>query len=221
MAEAAAPARPDRFTLLYALAWAGGAVAYTPLLTILLPGHVARLAGAEAGISWLAQIALAGALAASAGNILFGYLSDRTGTRRPWIAVGLVLSTFLLPAIGLARTLPGLIAAIVAWQLAINMMLGPLSAWAGDRVPDRRKGLLGGLMAFAPGAGALSGALVTQPGLALEGQRLWLVAGIVVAGLGMITNFAAIPHYPVWAIIVMGFYVLVIWALTTQRRHYR
>ena len=47
------------------------------------------------------------------------------------------------------------------------------------------------------------------------------VAGIVVAGLGMITNFAAIPHYPVWAIIVMGFYVLVIWALTTQRRHYR
>ena len=47
------------------------------------------------------------------------------------------------------------------------------------------------------------------------------VTGIVVAGLGMITNFAAIPHYPVWAIIVMGFYVLVIWALTTQMRHYR
>ena len=192
--------------LLYALAWAGGAVAYTPLLTILLPGRVAGLAGSEAGIGWLAQIALAGALAASAGSIAFGFLSDITRNRRVWIAVGLVLSSALLPLIGRAQTLDGLIFAIVGWQLALNMMLAPLAAWAGDQVPDRRKGMLGGFMAFAPAFGALSGAIVTQPGLAQEGQRLGLVALMVVACVLPILLFAprrsvALPrHEPAPAI---------------------
>lgn len=181
MAEAAPAARPDSFILLYALAWAGGAIAYTPLLTILLPSHVASLAGTDAGIGWLARIALAGALAASLGNVAFGYLSDITGNRRGWIAGGMVLSALLLPQIGKAQTLDGLIAAVVAWQLALNMMLAPLAAWAGDRVPDSSKGLLGGLMAIAPGAGALSGALVTQPGLIPGPERLAVVALIVAA----------------------------------------
>lgn len=181
MVEPDTPARPDRFILLYALAWAGAAAAYTPLLTILLPGHVAGLVGTTEGIGWLAKIALAGALAASVGNLLFGYLSDLTGHRRVWIAAGLVLSCLLLPLIEAARQLDELIGLIVAWQLALNMMLAPLAAWAGDRVPDGRKGLLGGLMAFAPGVGALSGAIVTQPGLAEPGQRLELVALIVLA----------------------------------------
>lgn len=192
--------------LLYALAWAGGAVAYTPLLTILLPGRVAGLAGSEAGIGWLAQIALAGALAASAGSIAFGFLSDITRNRRVWIAVGLVLSSALLPLIGRAQTLDGLIFAIIGWQLALNMMLAPLAAWAGDQVPDGRKGMLGGFMAFAPAFGAVSGAIVTQPGLAQEGQRLALVALMVVACVLPILLFAprrsvALPrHEPAPAI---------------------
>jgi hypothetical protein len=67
----------------------------------------------------------------------------------------------------------------MCWQLSLNMMLAPLAAMAGDRVPDSRKGLLGGLLAFAPGLGALSGALVTIPGLAADHARLGLVAAIV------------------------------------------
>lgn len=130
-------------------------------------------------MDWLAYIALAGALAASAGGIIFGYLSDVSRNRRGWIAAGLVLSCLLLILTGRADTLPELIVAIIAWQLALNMMLGPLAAWAGDMVPHRRKGMLGGLMAFAPGMGALSGAVVTHPGLAADDQRLWLVAGLV------------------------------------------
>jgi hypothetical protein len=47
------------------------------------------------------------------------------------------------------------------------------------------------------------------------------VIGIIIAGLGMLTNFAALPHYPFWAIVLIGFYALVIWSLTTQMRHYR
>ena len=165
-----------RFVLLYALAWAGGVIGYTPLLTILLPMQVAGLAGRVAGVDWLAWIALAGAIAASLGGILFGWLSDITGNRRGWIAVGLVLSSLLLVAVGRMESLGGLIVTIVAWQLALNMMLGPLSAWAGDVVPDRAKGLLGGMMAFAPGLGALAGVIVTQPGVGTGTLRLELVA---------------------------------------------
>ena len=196
MGEPPSESGPDRFILRYALAWAGGAVAYTPLLTILLPGRIAGLAGSQAGVSWLAQLALAGALAASAGNILFGYLSDITGHRRGWIAAGLVLSCLLLPLIDQAQTLPALIAVVVAWQLALNMMLGPLAAWAGDRVPDRRKGLLGGLMAFAPGAGALCGAIVTLPGLVDPGERLEVVAAVVALCVSPVLLWPGSPDLP-------------------------
>lgn len=179
MVDRARRASADRFIFLSALAWAGGTIAYTPLLTTLLPARVAELAGREAGVDWLAWIALAGALAASVGGILFGWLSDITRNRRGWIATGLLLVTGLLLSFSQLTQLSELIAGIILWQLALNMMLGPLSAWAADLVPDRRKGLLGGLLAFAPGLGALAGALVTLPGLATGDERLWMVAGLV------------------------------------------
>ena len=47
------------------------------------------------------------------------------------------------------------------------------------------------------------------------------VGGIIVAGLGILTNFAALPHYPLWALVVIAFYALVIWSLSTQMKHYR
>lgn len=64
-------------------------------------------------------------MAASAGHLLFGWLSDVTGRRRPWVAAGLLLSCLLLLAIGHAVSLPELLALIIAWQLAINMMMSP------------------------------------------------------------------------------------------------
>jgi MFS family permease len=181
VAEPAGATATDRFVLRYALAWAGGMVAYTPLLTVLLPVKVAALAGEQARVDWLATIALVGAVAASLSGILFGYLSDITRNRRGWIAAGLVLSCGLLQAIGEAQSRTGLICAIALWQLALNMMLGPLAALAGDVVPDDHKGRLGGLMAFAPGLGALSGAVVTLPWLADPQVRLMLIAAMVVA----------------------------------------
>lgn len=175
-----APAKASgRFLLLYALAWAGTSIAYVPFLTILLPVRVAGLAGAQAGIGWLAYLSFGGALAASAGHLLFGWISDITGTRRPWIMLGLLLSCLLLASVARATSLPMLLALIIAWQLALNMMMAPLAALAGDSVPDDQKGLLGGLLAFGPGLGALSGSLVTWPGLISGDGRLGLVAALV------------------------------------------
>lgn len=197
MSEDRAQSRQSaRFLYLYALAACGGAVAYVPFLTILLPLRATEL-GAGGALDLLAIIAFCGAISASAGNILFGWLSDRTETRVPWIAVGLALSSTLLVAMPLVSDPRALIALIVVWQLALNMMLGPLSAWAGDLVPDGQKGLLGGLLAFAPAIGALSGSLVTIEGLANAEQRLGLIAGAVIALVAPVLLFARplpMPH---------------------------
>lgn len=170
---------PLALLLLYALAWSGGSIAYIPFLTILLPVRVESLAGTAGSVGWLAYLAFGGAIAASSGAILFGYLSDVTRRRKLWIALGLALSCLLLVGFSQAGTFPALLAVLVLWQLALNLMLAPLAAWAGDWVPDAQKGLLGGLLAFAPALGAFAGAVVTWPGLASADWRLVAVALMV------------------------------------------
>lgn len=172
-------AQPASFLWLYAIAWAGGAVAYVPFLTILLPVRLALIAGDDK-VRWLAVITFFGALAASVGGILFGWLSDRSRRRKPWIVGGLVLSVLLLLSVPLAVTPIALLLLIVCWQLALNMMLSPLAAWAADHVPAQQLGTLGGLLAFSPAMGSIAGAIVTMPGLSGPDGRLAIVALLVV-----------------------------------------
>jgi hypothetical protein len=42
--------------------------------------------------------------------------------------------------------------------------------------------------------------------------------GVIVAGLAAIINFAWLPYYPVWSIILIAVSVAVIWALTAHGR---
>ena len=168
------------FLWLFALAWAGGAIAYVPFLTIWLPLRVISIAGPDS-VRTLGLITFCGAIAASIGNISFGWLSDWAGTRRPWIAAGLALTAVLLVLMGRAGDVPTVLALVLCWQFALNMMLGPLSAWAADRVPRHKTGLLGGLMALAPALGALSGIIVTVPSFASAQQRLSLIAAMMCA----------------------------------------
>jgi hypothetical protein len=42
--------------------------------------------------------------------------------------------------------------------------------------------------------------------------------GVIVAGLAVIANFAWLPYYPVWSIILIAVSVAVIWALTAHGR---
>lgn len=172
--------QPASFLWLYAIAWAGGAVAYVPFLTILLPVRLDGLAGGER-VQWLAYITFFGAVAASVGGILFGWLSDRTRRRRPWIIAGLAGSILLLLSVPLVTSPMSLLLLIVCWQLALNMMLAPLAAWAADHVPRHQLGTLGGLLAFSPALGSIAGAIVTIPGLSGPDGRLAIVAGLVAA----------------------------------------
>jgi len=172
--------QPLWFLLLLALAAAGGAAAYVPFLTVLLPVRIVELSG-NADVAALSIITFGGAIVASLANIAFGWLSDRSGGRRGWILGGLVLSCAMLLLVRPVASVPQLVLVVMAWQAGLNMMLGPLAAWAGDCVPDGQKGLLGGLFSLAPALGALSGALVTLPGLADADERLMLIVVLVSA----------------------------------------
>lgn len=176
-----APHRQPRwFLALFALAAAGGAVGYVPLLTVLLPQRIADLQGGE-DVAALAQVMFLGAAVASLANIAVGMLSDRSRTRRPWIIAGLIASNLLLIAVGEAGSVAEMIVLVMAWQVALNLMLAPLMAWAGDCFPDAQKGVLGGALALAPALGALAGSLVTFAGLVPPDARLMLVALLVTA----------------------------------------
>ena len=188
---------PIPLIILYALAWAGGTVAYTPFITVLLPVKITAIAGAQQGIVWTAYIAFFGAIAASFGAIVFGYLSDITRNRHIWIYAGLLLSCLLLLATVSAKTLVSLVTIIILWQIALNMLLAPLAAFAADNIPDDQKGTLGGFLAFAPGIGALSATVATYPGLASTEGRIWLVCAIVLALVLPILLFSRATFKPV------------------------
>jgi hypothetical protein len=47
------------------------------------------------------------------------------------------------------------------------------------------------------------------------------VLGMIIAGLGMLTNFVWLPHYPLWAIVLIALNGFVIWALSVQLKNYR
>lgn len=172
--------QPRWFLALFALAAAGGAVAYVPLLTVLLPQRIAELQGGE-DVAALSQVTFLGALMASLANIAVGTLSDRSRMRRPWIIAGLVASNLLLLAVGRAGSVTEIIVLVMCWQVALNLMLAPLMAWAGDCFPDAQKGVLGGALALAPALGALAGSFVTYAGMVAPDARLPLVTVLVSA----------------------------------------
>jgi MFS family permease len=161
--EAALPGRQSNgFLLLYALAYAGCFVSFVPLLTLLLPEKMASAAG-DARIEWLSTATLAGAVSASLANIGFGWASDLVGSRRAWLAAGLLSSLASYALLHLSQSPLAIVLAVIVYQAAINMMLSPLTAWAADTVPDAQKGRLGGLLGLAPPVGALAGIVVTLP----------------------------------------------------------
>lgn len=185
--------QPLGFLLLYALAYAGGVIAYTPFLMLMLPVRVTDLAGPE-DISWLGYIVFAGAVAASASGIAFGWLSDRTQTRRVWIAAGLATTISLQLAMIRCDTIVALLWLVVAWQITLNMMLVPLIAWAGDLVPDTQKGLLGGLLSIAPALGAWSGIILAAGGVSSFGDRVMVITALTMACVLPLLLFRGVPQ---------------------------
>ena len=148
-------ARENLALIAYALAWAGGTIAYMPFLNLLLPLRFSELAGAQ-DLNWLGLAAILGAIAASLSNIAFGWLSDLFPGRLRWSSAGIAGLALSYAAITVASTPATLVVCVVIWQFTVNLYLAPLGAFAAEHVPDRHRGKLGGMLSWAPGISALS-----------------------------------------------------------------
>ena len=66
--------------------------------------------------------------------------------------------------------------------------------------------LILGVALIASGIGIFSGNVAAR------------TVGVIAAGIAAIVNFAWLPYYPIWSIIVIAICVAVIWALTAHGR---
>ncbi|HQR27667.1 MAG TPA: hypothetical protein PLP61_11565 [Nocardioides sp.] len=61
------------------------------------------------------------------------------------------------------------------------------------------------------------GAVMVLVGASILAGKKWAIAvGIGVAALSALSNFLFLPHYPLWALVLIAFDVAVIWALSTE-----
>ena len=65
----------------------------------------------------------------------------------------------------------------------------------------------------------LVGVLVACAGVAVMAGQTWgRVVGITLAVVSALTNFAFIPYYPIWSLLIIALNVFVIWALCVYNR---
>jgi len=155
--------RSPGFLLGFAMANAGSVLAYLPFLSLLLPLKVEAMAGADR-VAVLSVILGGGAIAAGAGNILVGLLIDRSlarshgtgGGLRAWIAAGVATTMLSFGLIRAAHTPLTLFLAVVAFELALNVLISPVALLLVDEVPDAQKGLAGGLLTLGQPLGMLA-----------------------------------------------------------------
>lgn len=187
--EAVEPTSPGRvsagFIGGFTLAQIGAFIGFVPLLNVLLPIKAAEIDGQTASLV-LSQAAMWGAAAAGLSHLIVGLLSDSTrsrlGRRRPWILIGSLLTILSYAGVYWAETPGQLIAAVVAFQIAFNVLFAPIVAVYADRVPDRQKGLVSAFLGVAYPTANLFAALVIAVALSGAVERFWAV-GLTVAVL--------------------------------------
>lgn len=170
------------FIALYTLAQIGAFIAFVPMLNLLLPLKAGAVDLPGKAIL-LSQITVLGAIVAGFANLGAGVLSDATrgpwGRRRPWIAGGAIAVAAAHGLVYLADGLWSLLAAIVAFQIALNLMFGPLNAVLADRVPNRQKGTVCALQGLALPMAGLFSALVLAMAIGGLAERFLLTALVV------------------------------------------
>ncbi|WP_313446154.1 MFS transporter [Brevundimonas sp.] len=157
-------------------------IGLAPLFQIVAPLHAAALdAGGKTEI--LSRAMVWGALTAAVANIAMGAISDRTrsrfGRRRPWIALGSVLTVLSYVGIWRSSTPGEFVWALVGFQLAFNVLMAPLSAVFADRVPILLRSTVSAMLGLSyPLAVALGSSLMAL-GPQYEPGRLALLASIL------------------------------------------
>lgn len=138
----------------------------------------------------LSLVTACGAAVALVSNPLFGALSDRTvskmGRRSPWILAGAILGAASLLLLSGATTVALMLIGWCALQASINAAYSAITATIPDRVPQAKRGSIGGLAAMGQTVGILLGAVV---GFLISGN---LAVGYIICAVALVIS--VIPY---------------------------
>jgi MFS family permease len=183
--------------------WFGLNVASGVITPVLLPYLVALFVPAAQKNSYLATIRVIGLAVAMMVQPLAGMLSDRNrsrwGRRRPFILGGTLLDLLFLlvvgasplflnssldsffgTAFGVKTAYAVLLGGIVLLQVSSNLAHGALQGLIPDLVPETERGRSSGVKAVME---LLPAFLVIFIGPLVDGGRIWLTVGIIMAAL--------------------------------------
>ena len=170
-----------RFLGYYTLANAGAHIAFIPLLILVMPIKIERIAGDDK-LTLLSVALLIGAVVASIANIAAGIGSDwlyrRYGSRKGQIVCGLLLVTLSYYVFYRAGTRADLIGAIIFFQASFNIMFSPLTTLLADQVPDHQKGMAAALLNLATPIGNFFIIFLTLRAFEGEAARLGLTLAV-------------------------------------------
>jgi Na+/melibiose symporter-like transporter len=178
------PRRTRLIVAAYLVLFLAAFVGLAPLFQIIAPLHAAGL-DTDSKTEILSRAMFWGAITAAGANVVMGTISDRTtsrfGRRRPWIALGALLTVLSYVGIWRSSTPAEFVWALIGFQLAFNVLVAPLSAVFADRVPIALRSTVSAMLGLSyPLAVALGSSLMAL-GPQYEPGRLALLAGILLA----------------------------------------
>jgi MFS family permease len=186
--DGARPTQPVKagFIAAFTVAQIGAYVSFMPLIQVLLPLKAQAIDAADKTVI-LSQVAIWGAVTASLANLLAGAISDRTtsrfGRRRPWMIVGALATVASYLTIMAADSMLELMAGVIGFQLAFNMLFSALLAVLPDRVPDAQKGRVAAFLSLGHPLGAMAGAVLVGGLLVSEGSRYAAIALVLLVAV--------------------------------------
>jgi len=198
--------------------WLGINTASGIITPVLLPYLVAMFAPLELKNTYLATIRVIGLAMAMAVQPMAGMFSDRSthpaGRRRPFIVggslfnilflfiigasplfLGSTLDRFFGSAFGVTTAYAVLLAGIVLLQVSSNVAHGALQGLIPDLVPENQRGRASGVKAVME---LLPVFLVIFVGPLVDGGKIWLTVGIIMAGffISMLITIFAVREEP-------------------------
>lgn len=193
------PVKPS-FIAAFTLAQIGAYVSFMPLFQVLLPLKAEGIDSANKAVV-LSLVAILGAATASIANLLAGAISDRTtsrfGRRRPWMVAGALSTVASYFLIMMAQSTIQLMAGIVCFQLAFNVLFSALLAVLPDRVPDDQKGRVAAFLSLGHPIGAMAGVILVGGLLVSEASRylaIGLVLLVAIAPFALALNDPPLPR---------------------------
>ena len=178
------------------------------LHTIILPLRLLDFVPEVQKNTYLGLVTLSGLLLAMVVQPIAGAISDRSrfrlGRRRPYILLGGIVASLLIPGIGSVGSYAAIFAVYCLLQVSANAAQGPYQAFIPEMAPERKRGLASGVKALLEILGGIAViypiAIFMDRYFAGEGsQWLWLVLGILATVLlgAMVATIVTVKEPPV------------------------